>query len=360
MSSMFKVFYTSVLKELFVAFLLSLGFMNAILMMEDLLKLSRTLSGIGTSLPDMAVIILYIQPQLLFITIPISLLLSVLLVYGRMNMDNEIVILRISGMDFKKISIPVFVLGIICFFSSIAVSFSIGPKSSILLKEKITHIIATRASQAIEAGTFYTSFKDVVLLVKGKKPDNVLDSIFIYDNRVKDEPRVLMAREAQLFTTDDLQTGMYMKDGYMNLSRGKTITELFFDSYNMTLDLHAESQTPKKSDLTPMQLITHAREAKRDKDRTALYLELHRRISLPVVCLLLVLFAPPLAMIAGKSGKLGGLAFGLLVFAGYYMVLIYFENLVKAEKLSHYTGAWIPTLLLGVCAVILFRKENAR
>lgn len=357
---MFKVFYTSVLKELSAAFLLSLGFMNALFMMEQLLKLSRALSGIGASLSDLAAIILYIQPQLLLITIPMSLLLSTLLVYGRMNMDNEIVILRTSGMDFKKISIPVFVLGVICFFSSIAVSFSIGPNSSILLKEKITHIIATRSSHAIEEGTFNTSFKDVVLLVKGKKPDNVLERIFIYDNRVKDEPRVLMAREAKLFTTDDQQAGMYMKDGYMNLSRGKIITELFFDSYNMTLDLHAESQTPKKSELTPMELITTAREAERNKDRAALYLELHRRISLPLVCLLLVLFAPPLAMIAGKSGKLGGLAFGLLVFTCYYMVLIYCENLVKAEKLSHYIGAWIPTVLLGILAIILFRKENAR
>ncbi len=357
---MFKVFYLSALKELSAAFLLSLGFLNAILMMEHLLKLSRTLSGIGASLPDMAAIILYIQPQLFLITIPMSLLLAVLLVYGRMNMDNEIVVLRMSGMDFRTISLPVFILGVTCFLLSIAVSFSIGPKSSLYLKEKITHTIATRASHAIEEGTFNTSFKDVVLLVKGKKPDNILEGIFIYDYRVKAEPKILMAKEGRLFIANGLEAGMLMKNGYINLSKGTTITELFFDTYQTTLNLNTESGRPHKSELTPLGLLGAAQGAERKKDRISLYLELHRRISLPFVCLLLILFGPPLAMIAGKSGKLGGLALGLLVFTSYYMLLIYCENLVKAGKLSHYIGAWIPTVVLGIVAMILFRKEYSR
>jgi lipopolysaccharide export LptBFGC system permease protein LptF len=42
------------------------------------------------------------------------------------------------------------------------------------------------------------------------------------------------------------------------------------------------------------------------------------------------------------------------------MLLIYCENLVKAEKLPHYVGAWIPTVVLGIVAMILFRKEYTR
>lgn len=357
---MFKVFYLAALKELGAAFLLSLGFLNAILMMEHLLKMSRTLSGIGASLPDMAAIIFYIQPQLFLITIPMSLLLSVLLVYGRMNMDNEIVVLRMSGMDFRKISLPVLILGVTCFFLSIVVSFSLAPKSSLHVKEKITHMIATRASHAIEEGTFNTTFKDIVLLVKGKKPDNALEGVFIYDYRVKAEPKILMAKEGRLFIADSLEAGIVMKNGYINLSKGKTITELFFDTYNMTLNLNTGSRRPHKSELTPLELIAAAQGAEREKDRIALYLELHRRVSLPFVCLLLIFFGPPLALIAGKSGRLGGLALGLVVFTSYYMLLIYCENLVKAEKLSHYVGAWIPSVVLGIMAVILFRKEYTR
>jgi lipopolysaccharide export LptBFGC system permease protein LptF len=66
-------------------------------------------------------------------------------------------------------------------------------------------------SHAIEEGTFNTSFKDIVLLVKGKKPDNVLEGIFIYDYRVKAEPKILMAKEGRLFIANSLEAGMLIQ-----------------------------------------------------------------------------------------------------------------------------------------------------
>jgi lipopolysaccharide export LptBFGC system permease protein LptF len=76
-------------------------------------------------------IILLLQPQIMLLTIPMSLLLSTLLVYGRMNMDNEIIIMKTAGMNFRKISFPVMLLGILCFCASLAVGFSLGPQSSV-------------------------------------------------------------------------------------------------------------------------------------------------------------------------------------------------------------------------------------
>jgi len=63
---------------------------------------------------------------------------------------------------------------------------------------------------------------------------------------------------------------------------------------------------------------------------------------------------------AGKSGKLGGLALGLAVFTVYYVILIYGENLVRAGKIPHYIGAWTPTVILGLFALWIFKKENLK
>lgn len=357
---MLKIIHKSILKELFFTFLLTLAFLNSILMMEKLLKLSMLLSGVGANLYDMAKIILYLQPKLLMLTIPMSLLLSTLIVYGRMNMDNEIVILKVGGMNFRRIIYPVILLGLLCFFSSIAVSFYLGPKSSAKLRNEIAKIIALRSTNAIEEGTFNTSFKDLVIIVKGKKPPDILEKIFIYDSRTKEEPKVLMAKEGKLFQQDEFSIGLYLKDGYINITKGKNITELFFDSYKMTLYLDAESPTPKKNELTPMELLQIIKGVKKYKSKVNLYLELHRRLSLPVVCLLLIFLGPSLSLMAGKSGRLGGLALGLFVFTAYYMLLIYGENLVRAGRMPHYIGAWVPTIILGISALLMFRKENSK
>jgi len=355
-----KIIYRAVFRELLVTFFLTLAFLNSVLMMEKILRLSRLLSGVGATFMDMTRIILYLQPQLLMLTIPMSLLLAVLLVYGRMNLDSEIIILKTSGMDFRKISFPVMLLGTVCFLLSMAVSFFVGPVSSMKLREEITRIITERSTVAIEEGTFNTSFKDLVILVKGKKSSDTMEDIFIYDSRSKEEPRVLMAKEGKISMQDVSTIGLYLKKGYINITKGKISTELFFDAYKMDLYLDVQSSAPKKVELTPAQLIGKAAKAATEKERASYYLEFHRRLSLPAVCLLLVLLGPPLSSLSGKSGRLGGLATGLLVFSLYYMTLIYGENLVMASRVPHYAGAWAATLILGTFALLIFRNENSK
>jgi lipopolysaccharide export system permease protein len=65
-------------------------------------------------------------------------------------------------------------------------------------------------------------------------------------------------------------------------------------------------------------------------------------------------------MVSGKSGRLGGLAIGMLVFTVYYLLLIYGENLVAAGEMPHYLGAWLATFLLGIFSFLAFRRESSR
>ncbi len=360
MTSMSKIIYRSVIKDLFLTFFLTVAFLNCILMMEKILRLSRLLSGVGATVADMFRVIIYLQPQILMLTIPMSLLLSVLLVYGRMHVNSEIIILKTAGLDFIKISFPVMAFGVVCFFTSVTVSFFIGPASSVRLREEITRIIAVRSTFAIEEGTFNTSFKDLVILVKGKRSPDTLNGIFIYDTRSKEGPRVLTAKEGKIFLQSDSTIGLYLRDGYMNISKGSNTTELFFGAYKMALSLDTQSSAPKKIEFTPSQLLRAARNSDTERQRTSFYLEFYRRLSLPLVCLILVFLGPPLSSMSGKSGRLGGLAIGLLVFTLYYMILIYGENLATASRIPDYVGAWAATLMLGSFAFFMFRMESSR
>jgi len=355
-----KIIHRTTIKDLLLTFILSLAFLNSILMMEKLIRLSRLLAGVGASVFDIGKIILYLQPQILMLTIPMSLLLSILLVYGRMNLDSEIVVLKASGMSFMNISRPVLFLGVFCFLATLSVSFYVGPRSSVILRETISEIITSRSAMALEEGTFNSSFKDVVIVVKGKKSADILEDIFIYDNRKKDEPKVLMAKQGKFFAQEGGNVGLYLTDGYINIMRGTSTTELFFEKYNMILNLEGEAAAPKKMEFTPSQLLAQSNIAETYKRKVALYLELHRRFSLPAVCLVLAFLGPPLALASGKSGKLGGLALGLFVFTLYYSLLIYGESLVNANKMPHYLGAWLATTLMGIFSWVMFRKASLR
>jgi lipopolysaccharide export system permease protein len=351
-----KIIHKSILKELVFSFVISLAFLNFILMMEKLLRLSRLLSGVGASVADMATIILYIQPQLLLLTIPMALLLSTLFTYGRHCVDNELVILRISGMDFSGISRPVFILGFSSFLLCMAVSFYIGPESSIRLRDEITHIIKERTPLSIDTGTFNTSFKDIVILIREKPSEDIVRGIFIYDGRNKNEPRVMTAREGKISMSEGFHADLLLKDGFIHIAKGNSTTEIFFERYNLILTIEADLPSRKNAEYTPFELLTRIRQGV--PDALLLQLEFDRRIVLPFMCIVLIVLGPPLSLMTGKSGRLGGLAIGLGVFSIYYMLLIYGENLSRAGKIPHYIGAWAPALILGILALYLYRREN--
>jgi lipopolysaccharide export system permease protein len=354
-----KIIHKSIIKELALTFILSLVSLNFILMMEKLIKLSRFLSGVGTSIIDMARLVAYLQPQLLLLTIPMALLLSTLIVYGRLNVDNEMVILRISGMHFSDITRPVALFGLLCFAFNIAVSFYFGPKSGIQLRREIADIIRERTPLAIEEGNFNTSFKDITIFVKHKPAENLIRGVFMYDGRDKNEPKILVAKEGRIFSQEGFAINFLMKEGAIQIAKGENTTEIYFDKYNLVLTLESESPARRNAELTPSELIRKIGKTRKDGE-LSLYLELYRRFSLPLMCIIIIFFGPPLALIAGKTGKLGGLTVGLAVFTGYYLLLVYGENLARAERIPHYIGAWGATVILGFFAFLIFRKECSR
>jgi len=274
-------------------------------------------------------------------------------------MDNELIILRISGMKFREISAPVVIFGLLCFGLNMAVGLYIGPKSSSELRYEVTDIIRERTPAAMEEGSFNTSFKDIVIYIMHKTEDNTIRGIFMYDNRNKNEPKVLTAKECIISAREGYALTLSLKDGLIHIAKGDNTTEVFFKKYNMVLQIETDAPSRKNSDMTPWDLMEKIKKLD-SREAKYFYLELHRRFSLPFMCIIIIFLGPPLALIAGKSGRLGGLTIGLATFTAYYMLLVYGENLVRAGNFPHYLGAWAATLILCVFAFWVFRRENLR
>jgi lipopolysaccharide export system permease protein len=351
------ILHRFIIRELLVSFILSVIFLNSTLMMEKLMKLSKLLSSVGASAFDIAQVILYIQPQLLVLTIPMSMLLSVLLTYGRLNGDNELVIMKSIGMPFRLISRPVMYVGLALFAMNVAISFYLGPLGSVMLREKITNILITRAPLAIEEGIFNTSFKDMVIMIREKPSPDVISGIFISDERNKDEPKIIVANEGRILSERD-SLSFSLSDGRIYVTSKDTLTEIRFGSYYFKLIPSMKSSDRNIAEYTPLELLSES--TAQPNRRISFLLELHRRLSMPALCLIIIFLGPSLSLLAGKSGRLGGLTVGLLIFATYYVIMIYGENLAKGGSLPHFVGAWLSFVLLAVFSIVVFERVNKK
>jgi lipopolysaccharide export system permease protein len=350
--------HRSIMKELLSSFLLSILFLNFTLMMEKLLRLSRLLAGVGASVSDIIKIVYYLQPQILILTIPMAMLLSVLLAYGRMGTDNEITILKTSGMPFKAIAVPVVYLGLACFIAGIGMSFYLSPKGSTFLRKGLTDILTKRAPMTIEEGIFNTSFKNIMILVREKPSPTTLSGIFIVDERKKDEQKIIVANNGKIVPEND-SLSFSLTGGSIYITQNEISTEIRFGEYHFSLTPSIEAGDRKNSEMTPGELLKSASTATPDKKITY-FLEFYRRLSMPAICLIIIFLGPSLSLMAGKSGKLGGLTIGLSVFAVYYTMLVYGENIARSGKLPVIAGAWLSFMTLAGFSILVFERVNRK
>src|SRR5208282_1679794 len=72
-----------------------------------LLKLTEMVVNHGVTLRDVASLIGFIMPAFLELTFPMAVLLGVLMGFGRMSGDREIIAARACGMSLYRLAMPV-------------------------------------------------------------------------------------------------------------------------------------------------------------------------------------------------------------------------------------------------------------
>src|SRR5438874_4448989 len=110
-----KILTRYILKEMFGPTVLGFGFYTFIILMRQLFDLAGLI--IRRSLPASTVVhLLYLSlPNIIVLTVPMSLLFGILIAIGRLSSDSEIIAMRASGISTRTIYRPVFLFSFLMF-----------------------------------------------------------------------------------------------------------------------------------------------------------------------------------------------------------------------------------------------------
>ena len=84
-----------------------------------------------------------------------------------------------------------------------------------------------------------------------------------------------------------------------------------------------------------------------------LRVSLERKLSFPLVTLILTLIAVPFAVSTGRHGTLYGVGIGILIAISYWVVISVFAAFGSAGLLAPVLAAWAPNILFGGSAIYL-------
>jgi lipopolysaccharide export system permease protein len=83
------------------------------------------------------------------------------------------------------------------------------------------------------------------------------------------------------------------------------------------------------------------------------------RFALPWQCIIVVMFAAPLAVVFSRRGLVGGIANAVLIFFVLMFLDNLFLNLGKTARMPAFAAVWMPHFFLGLLGIYLFKLRSA-
>ena len=355
-----KIIDRYIFKELFKLFIISTGALTTVLYLEKFLFMAQMIVNRGVSFLEMALMMAYISPAFLALTIPMGVLFASVITFNQFSVNNEWVAMKACNWSFLELMKPVACFAILTYMLANSVMFWALPKGNQSYKVLIYDIIKNRANLDIKPNVFNRNFKNLILLVKERDHNSILHDVFIAKTDNPDRPQIITSDEGFIYSNPEiLKIQLKLSKGIIHelgMERDNYKT-LNFDRYDITLSLPENERLEKKALVGHQELsLEKLKEKMLDKQKKGLptsgqEVEISKKFSLPFACLLFAFFGAPLGIKSSRSGKVGSFGIAVLVILIYYIVFIMTQNLGSIGQIHSYTSVWIPNIFLLIIII---------
>lgn len=365
LSCMRRLLNRYILREIAVTFSMILLVLTFVLLMGRILQLMDLMINKGIAFTDIVRLMLFLLPSFLVFTIPVSLLIAILIGLGRLSGDNEITVLKMSGVSLYQLSLPVAVAAIAAFFLTAVTTLFLVPYGNHASRNLLYEMARQKASIGIREKVFIDDFRGILLYADKIPPHgDFLEGVLVSDNRIARESSTIIARRAYLISDpESLAITLRMEDGSThNVDAGlKNYRKMDFRFYDVRLDFNASlgedgpAGAKSNRELTAAELVAKLRN--RSAPEPALReaaIELNQKLAVPLACLIFALLGIPLSIRAHRSVRARGFAIGLALVLVYYLMRLGGEALVETGRLSPVIGTWTPNGIFAVAGILLF------
>lgn len=352
--------------EMLPSFILGLVVFVSIILMFQVLRLTEFALIHGVDMKTIAEIVGYVCISMLPALLPMSLLFAVILTYGRLSSDSEVVALKASGLHMGMILSPAIILGLLVGVLSAQTSFEIAPWGNRQFEILYSRLGSSKAAVAIKEGTFSEGFFDMVVYANKVDSDKgLLENVFIYDERDPSAPLTIIAKHGAIIP-DPKSPGhnvlLRLDDGDIH-RKTTTHTKIKFDTYDIRLVDPIQENIREKSaqslTLNELREILKNKDLKPEDERT-FRTEFHKRWAISILCVVFALIGVGLGTTTNKrAAKTSGMILCIGVIIGYWVLYVTLEGMARNGQLPPALAVWTPIVLFtGIGFETLRRNWN--
>ncbi len=349
--------YNYLLTAFLGAFLKILGlFVGLFFLLDGADHIKRLTKELSTQWVDVITLLLLRMPEYLFRFLPAIALLATLAVLFRLSRQNEITIMRASGVSIYNILIPFLLGGMIVALAQMLIQDQIIPRTN----QAAEHLMARLQNTQVR-DLWLRDGNRILHAKKAWANRNVLQdvTVFVFDDQFRLSRRIV-ARKAEI------------RNGEWHIFDGKEFTfdsvieakPFFIRPWEIKLQKEQLNRAQPQPRFLSMSQLTELanRLEKEGYDATTFWVALHRKLANPVTTLSAILLAFPFSFRLHRYG--GGAPAMLLGLIGGFALFVVVDlstALGDGGRLPPFMAAWAPVVFFsGLGGFLLMRIEEVR
>src|SRR5262245_22143837 len=350
---------------------LALGFLvyTFILLIRFLFQSAEMIIRRGLPVTIVGKLLLLTLPNIAVLTLPMSLLFGTLIAVGRLSSPSELIAVRACGVSLLSLYRPILLLsGVFTLVSTALMVYALPWGNSSLQKLRLEILTQTVSQPRV----FYEEWEGKVVYVFEVPPGSkrwkgvfLAEAVPASENNqitIADWGEVLVDQAGErvvlrLYNAIQHKVNLDAPDRYES-SRHKRL-DIVLDDQFISAQKAKMSVSKGIRELTLGELRDLLRDSTAtDEQRNLARVEIHKKFSIPVACLVFGLFALPLGINNRRGGKASGFALSIGVLILYYVLLNNGEEAARYGRIPAWLSMWSPNILLAAAGVFLLLRRN--
>ena len=374
---MIRVFNRYLLGDFIKSFLITLFVLTFVMYVGAVVQaidyMSRGISG----LLIMKIFALNIPFTLSFV-IPVSVLTTVLLHFGRLSADGEITAMKSCGVSLFQLAAPIIFCSVLLSIVCLYLNAVLAPQSHFVRRQMLRDLGEEDPLALLDEGRFVNDFPEMKVYV-GKKSNSRLEDIIHYQFGGKGARAEVRAKTGQVsfdaetrvmkLNLNQVRLTEYDKDNPDDQTKART---LIAESYPVTLDLRQMLQKTqiykKAADMTFSELVVaiqNIRQAFPDlpekgipRMRAKMAVDANQRLALALSCFSFTLLAIPLGIRSHRKESSIGIGLALVLLFLFYLFIIISDALVDRPEWRPDMIPWIPVVASQILGGLLLYRNR--
>ena len=312
---------------------------------------------------EIALQVFFLQmPLYIFYALPMSMLLSALMLYSRLATDSELIALRSAGISAYRLAVPTLVVGLLVTGISFTFNEAIVPatktRGAELLQEALNEGKVTIVSNVVNP------VYETVTLPDGSKTQTLTKLFYAKSSNGKEMDGVtildLSEPGMQVFVSGRKATWNNEKN-FWDIFDGTSYTystdgtrreimkfqQAIVNFSRVPLDLVNRKKDTEEMTVQELEKLKSLFDQNGNfKESQTTLLRIQQRLATPFICLVFALFGAALGMRPNRrSGKGASFAMSIVIIFGYYLLAFMCDALGLKGVFSPYVAGWLPMVV---------------